>query len=533
MADKRAKASAPALQASPQALNKLLEDKEPINPVLKLKFKAIFDKFENLVKLSSTQLTATRYKLNKDSVFDPAPSFLREQSVSHVRTFSPLELIGTAVLVSYHMEDRSDEELLNDVRKFRHYLRMKHKDLRVNPQCWSTAWTFISSLGTDAEPTGAGSRLGTGTKSARGATKRRPRASNGAKTKAGPRAKKPQINRRKKVPPRPSRSRVANGRRSHISPSSSELSSAPSSGSDDASSNGSRSPFFPSLMPNKTVEKDPVDQAEAVTPAVTEEDTGVTSKLSSSVVKSNSNTGKTQSEATLVSLKDSLATQPITTTPVSQVVADDLVIESVNAVLTGELMSRTETINDLIVKEPTSRPSEDLSKLPEANTDSLPLPLIINGTSKSEATRPMDALGAQKSAPEDEASQEEVEHVTTGAQNLDGNALSIVPEAPNHDESDIFRVRNALPKPANGLEPKINSPRTVNPSGVNIPPKSKSRFKPKAPPRDYRRLNTPSRASDITTPSSLCGDGPPTKRPHDGMIESLEHSPKKSKESVL
>lgn len=145
-AGKRKRFSAPTLQASPQALTRVLEDKSPINPALKLKFKAIFDRFETLVKLSSTQITTTKYRINRNSVFDPAPDFLRGGDVEHVRTFSPLELIASAILVAYNMDTRSDAELLEEVKEMRYHLRLMHKDLRVNAQCWLTVWEFLVEL---------------------------------------------------------------------------------------------------------------------------------------------------------------------------------------------------------------------------------------------------------------------------------------------------------------------------------------------------------------------------------------------------
>ena len=145
-AGRRKRTTAPTLQASPQALIRVLEDKQSINMLLKLRFKAIFDKFEALVKMSSTRITTTRYKINRNSVFDPAPDFLRGEDVEHVRTFSPLELIATAILVSCHMDERSDAQLLEDVKEMRYHLRVKHKDLRVNAQCWVTVWDFIMEL---------------------------------------------------------------------------------------------------------------------------------------------------------------------------------------------------------------------------------------------------------------------------------------------------------------------------------------------------------------------------------------------------
>ncbi|KAF7954539.1 hypothetical protein EAE96_005659 [Botrytis aclada] len=141
--DRRRK-TVPSLQASPQALMRVLEDPEPISMGLKLAFKDVFDRFESLIKLSSTKLPNGQYELQKNSVFDPAPEFLKEADVNHVRTFSPLELVATGILISYHKDRRSDDVLLSDIKSLRRFLRLKHKDLRVNAQCWATAWEFIS-----------------------------------------------------------------------------------------------------------------------------------------------------------------------------------------------------------------------------------------------------------------------------------------------------------------------------------------------------------------------------------------------------
>ena len=124
----------PTLQASPQALMRVLESTEPISLVHKLKFKAIFDRYERLVRL-------------RTSVFDAAPMYLQEAGVNHCRTFSPLELLVTGVLVALHgMEKRKDGDLLNDIKELRRYLRSEHRDLRVNAQCWNSGWHFITEI---------------------------------------------------------------------------------------------------------------------------------------------------------------------------------------------------------------------------------------------------------------------------------------------------------------------------------------------------------------------------------------------------
>ncbi|KAE9379996.1 hypothetical protein N431DRAFT_323306 [Stipitochalara longipes BDJ] len=137
---------APTLQASPQALLRVLDDQGDINPALKLKMKAIFDRYEGLVKLCSVQYTATKFKVKLNTVFHPSPKFLTDIGVNHVRTFSPLELVVTAILIAVHMDYRSDNQLLDDIKAMRQYLRIEHKDLRVNAQCWGTSWFYITEI---------------------------------------------------------------------------------------------------------------------------------------------------------------------------------------------------------------------------------------------------------------------------------------------------------------------------------------------------------------------------------------------------
>lgn len=137
------RSSAPTLQANPTALLRVLEDEKPISNALKDRFKLVFDKYEYLVKLCSEQITATRFKVKENSAFDPSADFLRKPETDHVRTFSPLELVATGILVSCHMKNRTDEELIEDVKALRIYLRIKHQDLRLNAHCWATVWRFI------------------------------------------------------------------------------------------------------------------------------------------------------------------------------------------------------------------------------------------------------------------------------------------------------------------------------------------------------------------------------------------------------
>ncbi|KAI9733220.1 MAG: hypothetical protein M1818_007338 [Claussenomyces sp. TS43310] len=138
----------PILQSSPQVLTKLLLDDKSLDEDTKFKFKQVFDRYQRLVEMSSTRSPTGRlgFKIISDSAFDPAPEYLRERGVGHVKTFSPIELLATAVLLFVHLENRSDAMLLGDIMEMRHYLREKHTDLRINQVCWNTAWEYIDSV---------------------------------------------------------------------------------------------------------------------------------------------------------------------------------------------------------------------------------------------------------------------------------------------------------------------------------------------------------------------------------------------------
>jgi hypothetical protein len=135
----------PTLQASPQVLTKLLLDDQSLSEAVKAKFKEVFDKFQELVDLSSQKSHNAKfgYKIIPNSAFDPAPDYLRERGIGHVKTFSPLELLATAILLLVHGDSRTTGMLVGDIKEMRMYLRRAHKDLRLNPACWTTVWKFI------------------------------------------------------------------------------------------------------------------------------------------------------------------------------------------------------------------------------------------------------------------------------------------------------------------------------------------------------------------------------------------------------
>jgi hypothetical protein len=139
--------SNPSLHAAPQTLTRLLLDEGSLTERYKFKYKEVFDKFQELVDLSSKKSPNSKlgHKIIPNSAFDPAPEYLKSRETSHVKTFSPLELVATATLIAVHGQSRTAATLIDDVKEMRLYLRRNHKDLRLNNQCWATVWKFIDT----------------------------------------------------------------------------------------------------------------------------------------------------------------------------------------------------------------------------------------------------------------------------------------------------------------------------------------------------------------------------------------------------
>jgi hypothetical protein len=568
-ADRTGRPVMPILQASAQALNKLLEDKEPINPVLKLIFKTIFDKIETLVKLSSTQLTATKYKLNKNSVFDPAPDFLREEVVSHVRTFSPVELICTAVLVSYHMESRTNEELLGDVKNLRHRLRVRHKDLRVNTECWRTAWDFISKVGTDAEVVDyipPPRRRKTVKKSSKRPTK-------AIKSKPSSRKKKPQrsnprTNPRAKIPQKPSKAKKAN--RYLSSASSSELSSAPSSDSEssDEFTSGISSPLFPNIL-LATTNSSSRAQSQSANQS---ENAAKASALPLNTGEIDLVTGHVESAAEggydglPLAHEESLSNQRS--------------IEASNGLLIPEVLSdnnkqagpgvdkdrcsiaRTRAITvDAGHTQQTPAQSNNGLINDQAMVDvefedleqNLEDTIIQNSLDSTKSTGIVALLESQDMSIDLTEQNENVFDyslatqpqemssisIPRGLEPAGGNQLvkiSISPrsEIPKSDRSNSNFPSSNLSTPVIKTEPDLNrlqGPDRMPPfNGTNPPPKPKSRFKPRVPPRPEWRSNAPMIAATSVATIKTENKEPVSKRPRERSPNRFGPVPKRPRE---
>ncbi|OJD35291.1 uncharacterized protein BKCO1_1800050 [Diplodia corticola] len=90
------------------------------------------------------KLRRTYMKLDKLVEID-LRAFMDNQ-YSHAKLFSPLEFMATAVLISLHLEDESNQFLLESIRIMRLYLRQCLKDLRMNKSAWNCVWPFLESL---------------------------------------------------------------------------------------------------------------------------------------------------------------------------------------------------------------------------------------------------------------------------------------------------------------------------------------------------------------------------------------------------
>lgn len=138
----------PGLKSHQNPLQKLLVDDQSLDEGVKSKLKEVFDTYQRLLELSSDRSRHSRsgLKLKPNSAFSADPDYLYERGVGRVKTFSPLELVASCILIFVHMHNRSDHMLLGDIKEMRCFLRENQKDLRLNQDCWSTAWTYIETV---------------------------------------------------------------------------------------------------------------------------------------------------------------------------------------------------------------------------------------------------------------------------------------------------------------------------------------------------------------------------------------------------
>lgn len=118
---------------------------------------------DGVPRLQHTIPSLERFSRNQDSLNTKTKSHLREvfelfnelvdadvttfgnRGYTRVKTFAPIELVAVAVLLSQHKK-RPTGMLQGDIATLRDHLRSKHEDLRMNGNCWASAWEFIDNL---------------------------------------------------------------------------------------------------------------------------------------------------------------------------------------------------------------------------------------------------------------------------------------------------------------------------------------------------------------------------------------------------
>ena len=116
-------------------------------PILRNSFKSIESFCSNAPSLDADTKSHLRFvfELFRDLVED-YPSIFENNNYSKRQTFSPLELIAVACLISQKGAARPKGMLRGDILALRAHLREAHSDIRLSKPCWTTAWRFIDTI---------------------------------------------------------------------------------------------------------------------------------------------------------------------------------------------------------------------------------------------------------------------------------------------------------------------------------------------------------------------------------------------------
>lgn len=132
----------PKLMNSPVQLTKILKADGFLTDDLKFLFETVLARYVQIMN----QTLGRDGKPKKDTVFYGNPKEFHDSNrpklYKPVGTFSPLEIVATAVLIQLYPE-KTDAFLMGDLLELRIHLRQKHMDLRLNGNCWDTAWKFL------------------------------------------------------------------------------------------------------------------------------------------------------------------------------------------------------------------------------------------------------------------------------------------------------------------------------------------------------------------------------------------------------
>ena len=139
-------AVSPTFAITPAKLTHLIKHPELLTEKQKRVFKKVFDRFQQLLDACTIpDGSKVVRQVDNNSCFGKNPEYVREQGQTHVKTFSPLELLSTALLIHLHGDKRNDAMLKGDILDMRVFLREKHMDLRLNTQCWASMWDYVNN----------------------------------------------------------------------------------------------------------------------------------------------------------------------------------------------------------------------------------------------------------------------------------------------------------------------------------------------------------------------------------------------------
>ncbi|SLM40519.1 Domain of unknown function DUF262 [Lasallia pustulata] len=115
----------PRLQHTIPSLERFSRNQDSLNTKTKSHLRDVFTLFNELVEEDATTFGDRGY--------------------TRVKTFAPIELVAVAVLLSQHRK-RPKGMLQGDIATLRDHLRSRHEDLRMNGNCWASAWEYIDNV---------------------------------------------------------------------------------------------------------------------------------------------------------------------------------------------------------------------------------------------------------------------------------------------------------------------------------------------------------------------------------------------------
>lgn len=136
----------PGFAMTPAKLTNLIKNDALLTEKMKRIYKNVFEKFQELLDACLIRDGSKEgYQIDNNSCFGKSPESIREAGLYHVKTFSPLEVLCTAILIHMHSNERNNNLLMGDIMDMRIVLRENHKDLRLNTACWASAWNYINN----------------------------------------------------------------------------------------------------------------------------------------------------------------------------------------------------------------------------------------------------------------------------------------------------------------------------------------------------------------------------------------------------